>query len=181
METPVDAKMKTKEVLREDGISITDAQIHAWSPDSASTPWPTAGRDYVQSTVVRSSAERPPFSARELVQEMDRVGVDHAILVPPVFAGDDNTPALRAAHQYPSRFSVMGRLALDIDKGREQLRLWYQDPALVGVRLTFFWKEHRQLLDEGRAGDNVGLLLRGIEKNDVERGQVIAKPGTIKP
>ena len=39
----------------------------------------------------------------------------------------------------------------------------------------------KKLLDEGRAGDNVGLLLRGIEKNDVERGQVIAKPGSIKP
>jgi elongation factor Tu len=38
----------------------------------------------------------------------------------------------------------------------------------------------KKLLDEGRAGDNVGLLLRGIEKNDVERGQVIAKPGSIK-
>ena len=35
----------------------------------------------------------------------------------------------------------------------------------------------RKLLDEGRAGDNVGLLLRGIKKDDVERGQVIAKPG----
>jgi translation elongation factor EF-1alpha len=39
----------------------------------------------------------------------------------------------------------------------------------------------KKLLDEGRAGDNVGLLLRGIEKNDVERGQVIAKPNSIKP
>ena len=38
----------------------------------------------------------------------------------------------------------------------------------------------KKLLDEGRAGDNVGLLLRGIEKNDVERGQVISKPGSIK-
>ena len=38
----------------------------------------------------------------------------------------------------------------------------------------------KKLLDEGRAGDNVVLLLRGIEKNDVERGQVIAKPGSIK-
>ena len=38
----------------------------------------------------------------------------------------------------------------------------------------------KKLLDEGRAGDNVGLLLRGIDKEGVERGQVIAKPGTIK-
>ena len=39
----------------------------------------------------------------------------------------------------------------------------------------------RKLLDEARAGDNVGVLLRGVKKEDVMRGQVIAKPGTIKP
>ncbi|MDZ4405626.1 elongation factor Tu [Prosthecobacter sp.] len=39
----------------------------------------------------------------------------------------------------------------------------------------------RKLLDEGRAGDNVGLLLRGTKKTDVERGQVIAKPGSVTP
>jgi len=39
----------------------------------------------------------------------------------------------------------------------------------------------RKQLDEGQAGDNVGILLRGIEKDDIERGQVLAKPGTIKP
>ncbi len=39
----------------------------------------------------------------------------------------------------------------------------------------------RKILDEGQAGDNVGLLLRGIEKNQIRRGMVIAEPGTIKP
>jgi elongation factor Tu len=39
----------------------------------------------------------------------------------------------------------------------------------------------RKLLDSGIAGDNVGVLLRGIERNDIERGQVLAKPGSIKP
>ena len=39
----------------------------------------------------------------------------------------------------------------------------------------------KKLLDEGRAGDNVGLLLRGVDRKAIERGQVIAKPGTIKP
>ncbi len=39
----------------------------------------------------------------------------------------------------------------------------------------------RKLLDEGRAGDNVGLLLRGVEKTDIERGMVLAKPGSIPP
>jgi len=39
----------------------------------------------------------------------------------------------------------------------------------------------RKTLDEGQAGDNIGILLRGIEKKDVERGQVVAKPGTVTP
>ena len=39
----------------------------------------------------------------------------------------------------------------------------------------------RKLLDAGVAGDNIGVLLRGVEKDDVERGQVLAKPGSIKP
>jgi elongation factor Tu len=39
----------------------------------------------------------------------------------------------------------------------------------------------RKLLDQGQAGDNVGVLLRGIEKTDVERGQILAKPGTVTP
>ncbi|MBX7021325.1 elongation factor Tu, partial [Providencia rettgeri] len=39
----------------------------------------------------------------------------------------------------------------------------------------------RKLLDQGEAGDNVGLLLRGTKREDVERGQVLAKPGSIKP
>jgi elongation factor Tu len=39
----------------------------------------------------------------------------------------------------------------------------------------------RKILEEGRAGDNVGILLRGVGKNEIERGQVLAKPGSIKP
>jgi elongation factor Tu len=39
----------------------------------------------------------------------------------------------------------------------------------------------RKILDSGQAGDNVGCLLRGVERKEVERGQVLAKPGSIKP
>src|SRR3546814_11373060 len=39
----------------------------------------------------------------------------------------------------------------------------------------------RKLLDQGQAGDNVGILLRGTKREEVERGQVLAKPGSIKP
>ena len=57
---------------------------------------------------------------------------------------------------------------------------------IVGIRPTVKTtvtdiEMFRKLLDEGRAGDNVGLLLRGVKKTDIERGQVIAKPGSVKP
>ena len=52
------------------------------------------------------------------------------------------------------------------------------DTTKIRIRLKAF--DH-QLLDEGRAGDNVGVLLRGIEKNDVERGQILCKPGSVTP
>jgi len=39
----------------------------------------------------------------------------------------------------------------------------------------------RKLLDDGQAGDNVGLLLRGVERDELQRGMVIAQPGTVKP
>ena len=39
----------------------------------------------------------------------------------------------------------------------------------------------RKLLDQAEAGDNIGVLLRGIQRNEVERGQVLAKPGSIHP
>ncbi|WP_285615421.1 EF-Tu/IF-2/RF-3 family GTPase, partial [Hydrogenophilus thermoluteolus] len=50
-----------------------------------------------------------------------------------------------------------------------------QKTTVTGVEMF------RKLLDEGRAGDNVGVLLRGTKREEVERGQVLAKPGTITP
>jgi elongation factor Tu len=50
-----------------------------------------------------------------------------------------------------------------------------QKSVVTGVEMF------RKLLDQGQAGDNVGLLLRGVEREQVERGQVIAKPGSITP
>ncbi len=61
------------------------------------------------------------------------------------------------------------------------------DPVeMVGLRQTSKTvatgvEMFRKLLDEGRAGDNVGILLRGVKKNQVERGQVLSKPGSITP
>jgi elongation factor Tu len=74
---------------------------------------------------------------------------------------------------------VTGRIEKGICKVGEEMEIvGFRDTRKTVVTGVEMFKK---LLDEGRAGDNVGLLLRGIEKDDVERGQVIAKPGTIKP
>ena len=70
---------------------------------------------------------------------------------------------------------VTGRIERGICKVGEEMEIvGFRDTRKTVVTGVEMFKK---LLDEGRAGDNVGLLLRGIEKNDVERGQVIAKPG----
>ncbi len=74
---------------------------------------------------------------------------------------------------------VTGRIEKGICKVGEEMEIvGFKDTRKTVVTGVEMFKK---LLDEGRAGDNVGLLLRGIEKDDVERGQVIAKPGSIKP
>src|SRR5260370_24621793 len=74
---------------------------------------------------------------------------------------------------------VTGRIERGICKVGEEMEIVGFRPTrktvVTGVEMF------KKLLDEGRAGDNVGLLLRGVDKDDVERGQVIAKPGSITP
>ena len=74
---------------------------------------------------------------------------------------------------------VTGRVERGIVKVGDELEIVgirpTQKTTCTGVEMF------RKLLDEGQAGDNVGLLLRGLKKEDIERGQVIIKPGTVKP
>jgi len=74
---------------------------------------------------------------------------------------------------------VTGRIETGIVKVGDKVEIVgfgeTKETVITGVEM--FRKE----LDQGQAGDNVGLLLRGIEKNDVERGMVVAKPGSITP
>jgi elongation factor Tu len=83
-------------------------------------------------------------------------------------------------------FSIQGRGTVvtgRIERGRIKVG---EEAEIVGFRETQKTvitgvEMFRKLLDEGVAGDNVGLLLRGIDKDEVERGQVVAKPGSITP
>ena len=83
-------------------------------------------------------------------------------------------------------FSISGRGTVvtgRIERGKVKVG---EEVAIVGIRPTVKTictgvEMFRKLLDQGEAGDNVGVLLRGTKRDDVERGQVLAKPGTITP
>lgn len=83
-------------------------------------------------------------------------------------------------------FSIKGRGTVAtgrIDQGIVKIN---DEVEIVGIKdtrkvIVTGVEMFKKLLDEGRAGDNVGVLLRGIEREEIERGQVLAKPGTIKP
>jgi elongation factor Tu len=83
-------------------------------------------------------------------------------------------------------FSISGRGTVvtgRIERGRVKVG---EEIEIIGFRPTekkvvTGVEMFRKILDSGEAGDNVGVLLRGVEKEDVERGQVLAKPGSIKP
>jgi elongation factor Tu len=83
-------------------------------------------------------------------------------------------------------FTIQGRGTVAtgrVERGRVKVN---EQVEIVGIRDTRTTvvtgvEMFKKLLDEGTAGDNVGLLLRGVERKDIERGQVIAKPGSITP
>ena len=83
-------------------------------------------------------------------------------------------------------FTIQGRGTVAtgrVERGRVKVN---EQVEIIGIRPTRNTvvtgvEMFKKLLDEGVAGDNVGLLLRGVERKDIERGQVIAKPGSITP
>ncbi len=83
-------------------------------------------------------------------------------------------------------FSIAGRGTVVTGRVERGIVKVGEDVEIVGVKDTVKTvctgvEMFRKLLDEGRAGDNIGALLRGTKREDVERGQVLAKPGSIKP
>jgi elongation factor Tu len=83
-------------------------------------------------------------------------------------------------------FSIEGRGTVATGRCERGIVKTGEDIEIVGIRDTVKTvctgvEMFRKTLDEGRAGDNVGILLRGIKKDEIERGQVICKPGSILP
>lgn len=83
-------------------------------------------------------------------------------------------------------FSISGRGTVATGRVEQGIIKVGEEVEVVGFRDTDKTtvtgvEMFRKLLDEGQAGDNVGLLLRGTKREDIERGQVLAKPGSITP
>jgi elongation factor Tu len=83
-------------------------------------------------------------------------------------------------------FSISGRGTVVTGRVERGIVKVGEEVEIVGLKDTVKTtctgvEMFRKLLDEGRAGENCGVLLRGTKREDVQRGQVLAKPGTIKP
>ncbi len=133
-------------------------------------------------TIVRGSAtaalEGKPEGVEAIGKLMDAIDAD--IAEP---ERDIDKPFLMSVEDV---FSITGRGTVATGRIERGVIKVGEEVEIVGLRDTAKTtvtgvEMFRKLLDQGQAGDNVGLLLRGIEKDAVERGQVLAKPGTIKP
>jgi elongation factor Tu len=83
-------------------------------------------------------------------------------------------------------FSISGRGTVATGRVERGICKVGEEVEVVGIKDTIKTtvtgvEMFRKLLDEGRAGDNIGALLRGVKREDIERGQVLAKPGSITP
>ncbi|MEI1746700.1 EF-Tu/IF-2/RF-3 family GTPase, partial [Acinetobacter baumannii] len=83
-------------------------------------------------------------------------------------------------------FSISGRGTVVTGRVEAGIIKVGEEVEIVGIKDTVKTtvtgvEMFRKLLDEGRAGENCGILLRGTKREEVQRGQVLAKPGTIKP
>ncbi len=132
--------------------------------------------------VVRGSAlkalEGDEAAAEQIMELMEQV--DSYVVEP---ERDTEKPFLMPIEDV---FSITGRGTVVTGRVEQGILKVNEEVEIVGIRPTSKTvatgiEMFRKLLDEGRAGDNVGVLLRGTGKDDVERGQVLAKPGSITP
>ena len=101
----------------------------------------------------------------------------------PTPARDTDKPFLMPVEDI---FSIAGRGTVATGRIERGIIKVGEDVSIVGIHDTVKTtvtgiEMFKKLLDQGQAGDNVGLLLRGVKREDIERGQVLAKPGSITP
>src|SRR4029077_4556171 len=124
-------------------MMIVCSQVHIWAADTPERPWPPGQA---------ARAHQPtPLTAEALLEKMDAAGVTRAILVPPSWEGDRNDVALAAAHRYPERFAVMGRLSLEAPESQQEFLPLVRTEGMLGLRFPFHTKEHEKFLTSGAA------------------------------
>lgn len=133
-------------------------------------------------SIIRGSALKALQGDAEAVKSIEELmkAVDENVPTP---TRDTEKPFLMPIEDV---FSIKGRGTVvtgRVERGKVKVN---EEVEIVGIKATQKTvitgvEMFRKTLDEAMAGDNVGLLLRGIEKHQVERGQVIAKPGSITP
>jgi elongation factor Tu len=141
------------------------------------------GFDGDNTPIIKGSAlkalEGDPAYEEKIMELMK--AVDEYIPTP---ARDTEKPFLMAVEDV---FTISGRGTVATGRIERGIVKLNEEVEIVGLReeskktVVTGIEMFRKSLDEGRAGDNAGLLLRGVDKNDVERGMVIAKPGSVTP
>lgn len=140
------------------------------------------GFDGDKAPIIRGSAlkatEGDPEAEKQILALMD--AVDEYIPTPTRELDKPFLMPVEDVFSIKGRGTVVtGRIERGVVKVNEEVEIIGLKPTqktvVTGVEMF------RKQLDEGQAGDNVGLLLRGVEKDQVERGQVIAKPGSVTP
>ncbi len=138
--------------------------------------------DGKNATIIRGSAKKALEGDAESIKAIEDLmaAVDEKIPTP---VRDLDKPFIMPVEDV---FSIKGRGTVVTGRVERGVVKVNEEIEIVGIRPTkktvvtgveMFRKE----LEQGQAGDNIGVLLRGVEKDDVERGQVLAKPGTAKP
>lgn len=115
---------------------ITDAQVHLFQADTPETPWPKEPG--------RGAGKVPSYTYEQMIGAMDAVGVDRAVIVPPVWAGDQNDYAFEACAAFPGRFAIMGRLDPFAPGSPEILERWMQQPDMLGIRMSSRWSSREE-------------------------------------
>jgi predicted TIM-barrel fold metal-dependent hydrolase len=121
--------------------TIVDAQVHLWKAESEDWKW-----------IPGTKPQMPePFTIEKLVPLMDQAGVDRVVIVPPSWPGDRNDYGLEAAHHYPNRFAVMGRIPLQNPQSATLLPKWKEQPGMLGVRISLLSDVTMSWLTDGTA------------------------------
>lgn len=129
-------------------MMIADSQVHLWNFRGDGNPW---------------HRMVPAFTVEELIAEMDEAGVNRAVVVPPMWMGNDNSQATAAAAAYPDRLAVLGRMDLFDPAGAENLSDWKAQSGMLGLRFTMGKPEEQEALKSG----GFDWLWTAAEANDL--------------